>query len=327
MRRREFISLLGATAVGSPLAVRAQQPAMPVIGFLELQGPDESPELLRGFRQGLKEAGFVEGENVIVLYRFAENRIERLADLAVDLVQRRVAVINTNGGVQVVNAVKQATATIPIIFVTSEDPVRLGLVPSLARPGGNLTGVNFLSAELVAKRLELLRELVPKARRVALLINPNGPTLEITLRDAQAGAQAMGLQLQVLRASNNREIDAAFEMTGRERPDAFFVGTDPLFSGRRVQLVNLASRHGLPASYSKREFALVGGLMSYGSDVADAVRQAAVYTGRVLKGAKPSDLPVVQSAKVELIINMQTARTLGITVPQSLQVAADELIE
>jgi putative ABC transport system substrate-binding protein len=298
-----------------------------VIGYLDVRGPDESPELLRGFRQGLKEAGFVEGENVTVLYRFAENRIERLAELAADLVQRRVAVINTNGGVQPANAVKQATSTIPIIFVTAEDPVRLGLVPSLARPGGNLTGVNFLSAELGAKRLELLRELVPKATRVALLINPNGPTHEITLRDAQAGAQAMGLQLQVLRASNNREIDAAFEMTGRERPDALFAGTDPLFTGRRVQLVNLASRHGLPASYSNRQFALVGGLMSYGSDVTDAVRQAAVYTGRILKGARPADLPVVQSAKVELIINMQTARTLGIAVPQSLQVAADELIE
>jgi putative ABC transport system substrate-binding protein len=264
---------------------------------------------------------------VTVLYRFAENRIERLADLAADLVRRRVAVINTNGGVQPANAVKQATATIPIIFVTAEDPVRLGLVPSLARPDGNLTGINFLSAELVAKRLELLRELVPKATRVALLINPNGPTPEVTLRDAQAGAQAMGLQLQVLRASNNREIDAAFEMIAHERPDAFFAGTDPLFTARRVQLVNLASRHGLPASYSNRQFALVGGLMSYGSDVTDAVRQAAVYSGRILKGAKPADLPVVQSAKVELIINMQTARTLGIAVPQSLQVAADELIE
>ena len=211
MRRREFI--VGRRAAAAwPLAAQAQQPAMPVIGYLDVRGPDESPELLRGFRQGLKEAGFVEGENVTVLYRFAENRIERLAELAADLVRRRVAVINTNGGVQPANAVKQATATIPIIFVTAEDPVRLGLVPSLARPGGNLTGVNFLSAELVAKRLELLRELVPKATRVALLINPNGPTPEVTLRDAQAGAQAMGLQLQVLRASNNREIDAAFEM-------------------------------------------------------------------------------------------------------------------
>jgi ABC-type uncharacterized transport system substrate-binding protein len=311
MRRRKFITLLGSAAAAWPMVARAQQSAMPVIGYLDVRGPDESPELLRGFRQGLKEAGFVEGENVTVLYRFAENRIERLAELAADLVQRRVAVINTNGGVQPANAVKQATSTIPTIFVTAEDPVRLGLVPSLARPGGNLTGVNFLSAELGAKRLELLRELVPKATRVALLINPNGPTHEITLRDAQAGAQAMGLQLQVLRASNNREIDAAFEMTGRERPDAFFAGTDPLFTGRRVQLVNLASRHGLPASYSNRQFALVGGLMSYGSDVTDAVRQAAVYTGRILKGAKPADLPVVQSAKVELIINMKTARTLG----------------
>jgi putative ABC transport system substrate-binding protein len=216
MRRREFI--VGSVAAAWPLAAaRAQQPAMPVIGYLDVRGPDESPELLRGFRQGLKEAGFVEGENVTVLYRFAENRIERLAELAADLVRRQVAVINTNGGVQPTNAVKQATATIPIIFVTAEDPVRLGLVPSLARPGGNLTGVNFLSAELVANRLELLRELVPKATRVALLINPNGPTPEVTLRDAQTGAQAMGLQLQVFRASTNREIDAAFETGGTSR--------------------------------------------------------------------------------------------------------------
>jgi putative ABC transport system substrate-binding protein len=327
MRRREFLGILGGTAAGWPLAAHAQQQAMPAIGYLDIRGPDEGPELLRGFRQGLKETGFVEGENVTVLYRFAENRIERLPELAADLVLRQVAVINTSGGIQPTNAVKQATATIPIIFVTAEDPVKLGLVPSLARPDGNLTGINFLSAELVAKRLELLRELVPKAKRVALLINPNGPTPEVTLRDAQAAAQAMGLQLQVLRASNNREIDAAFEMIARERPDAFFIGTDPLFTGRRIHLVHLASRHGLPTSYGNRQFPLVGGLMSYGSDVSDAVRQAAVYTGRILKGAKPADLPVVQSAKVELIINMQTARTLGITVPQSLQVAADELIE
>ena len=243
------------------------------------------------------------------------------------MVRRRVAVIFTIGGVQPASAAKQATATIPIVFVTAENPVRLGLVPSLARPGGNLTGVNFLSAELVAKRLELLRELVPKAAQVALLINPHGPTPEITLQDAQAGAQAMGLQMQVLRASTSREIDAAFEVLAREPPGALFVGSDPFFTTRRVQLINLASRHGLPASYSNRQFAIVGGLITYGSDIPDAVRQGAVYAGRILKGAKPEDLPVLQSTKVELVINMQTARTLGIAVPQSLQVAADELME
>ena len=300
---------------------------MPLVGLLDIRGPDDSPELLREFRLGLKETGFVEGENVTVIYRFAGNKIEQLPELAADLVRRRVAVIVTSGGIRPTFAAKEATATIPIVFATAENPVRTGLVRILARPGGNLTGVNFLSAEVVAKRLELLREAVPKAVRVALLVNPDGPTIESTTRDAQAATLAMGLQLQILRASTPREIDAAFEAIARERPDALFVGTDPFFTSRRVQIVHLASRHALPASYGNRLFADAGGLMTYGSDVADAVRQSAVYAGRILKGAKPEDLPVVQSTKFDLVVNLQAARTLGIVVPQSLQVAADAVIE
>ena len=309
-----------------PVGAHTQQP-MPLVGFLDIRGPDDSPELTRGFRLGLKQSGFVEGENVTVIYRFASNKTEQLPELAADLVRQRVAVIVTSGGIRPALAAKQGTSTIPIIFATAENPVRTGLVASLARPGGNLTGINFLSAEVVAKRMELLRELVPKSMRVALLVNPEGPTIEITTRDAQAAAQAMGLQLQVFRASTPREIDAVFEKMARERPDALFVGTDPFFTSRRVQIVNLASRHALPASYGNRVFADVGGLMTYGSDVSDALRQSAVYAGRILKGAKPEDLPVVQSTKVDLVVNMQAARTLGIVVPQSLQVAADDVIE
>ena len=325
MKRRAFMAGLGGMAAWPGFA-RAQQ-AMPTIGFFDVRGPDDSPELRRAFVQGLKDTGFVEGENVAVVYRFAENKPARLPELAADLVRRRVDLIYTSGGVQPAAAAKQATATIPIVFSVAEDPVRIGLVASLARPGGNLTGVNFLSAELVAKRLELLRELVPKAARVALLINPAGPTPEVTLRDAQPAAQAMRLALQTFRTSTSREIDAAFETMSRDRPDALFVGTDPFFSSRRAQLVNLASRHGLPATYGSRQFAEIGGLMSYGADIPNAVRQAAVYAGRILKGAKPEDLPVTQVTKVEMVINLQTARTLGLAVPQSLQVAADEVIE
>jgi len=326
VKRREFIAGLSGAAAW-PLVAQAQQPAMPVIGYLNVRGPDDSPELLRAFREGLKLEGFVEGENVLILSRFADNQMDRLPDLAADLVRRQVAIIATTGGIKPATAAKQATSTIPILFTTAEDPVRTGLVASLARPGGNLTGANFLSAELVGKRLELLHQLIPKAVRLALLVNPNGPTPEITLRDAQRAADAMGLRLQVHRASTPREIDAAFEAIASDRPDALFVGTDPLFSSRRFQMVNLASRHGLPASYGIRQMVEVGGLMSYGSDTSAALRETGVYAGRVLKGAKPSDLPVVQVTKIELVINLQTARTLGITVPQSLLVAADELVD
>jgi putative ABC transport system substrate-binding protein len=327
IHRREFITLLGGAAAW-PLAARAQQPAMPVIGFLDPRPPDGMTERVRAFRQGLKDTGIVEGENVLIEYRWAENRIDRLPALAADLVRRRVAVIAVPGGPDSALAAKAATSTIPIVFTVNEDPVRLGLVASLARPGGNATGINFLSGELVAKRLELLRELVPGAARVAVLVNPTASTnAERTLRDVEPAARAMGLQIHVLNASTGREIDAAFATFVRERPDALFVGSDALFISRRVQLANLASRHAVPATYPTRENAEVGGLMSYGSNIQDAWRQAGIYTGRILKGAKPSDLPVVQASKFELVINAQTARMLGLTVPDKLLVAADEVIE
>jgi putative ABC transport system substrate-binding protein len=328
MTRREFITLLGGAGAAWPFAARAQQPAMPVIGFLDPRSPDGMTDRLRGFRQGLKETGYVEGENVAIVFRWAENQLGRLPELAADLVRRQVAVIATSGGPAVAFAAKAATTTIPIVFGVAEDPVRLGLVASIARPDGNLTGINFLVGELSAKRLELLRALVPAATRVAVLVNPAHATnTESTLRDVELAARAMGLQIQVLNASTSREIDAAFATIARERPDALFVGNDAFFSARRVQLVLLAGRHGLPAIYWDREFAEAGGLMTYGSNIVDVYRQLGAYAGRILKGAKPADLPVVQSSKFELVINNQTARMLGLTVPDKLLVAADEVIE
>jgi len=327
MSRRDFITLLGGTAATWPLAARAQQPAMPVIGFLDSRSPDGMTERVRVFRQGLKATDIVEGENVVIEYRWAENQIDRLPALAADLARRRVAVIAVPGGPASALAAKATTSAIPIVFVVNEDPVRLGLVASLARPGGNATGINIVTGELVAKQLELLHELVPGAARVAVLINPTAPNAERMLRDVEPAARAIGLQIQVLNASTSHEIDAAFATFVRERPDALFVGADALFSGRRVQLANLASRHGIPAAYSTREITEVGGLMSYGSNIQDAWRQAGIYTGRILKGAKPADLPVVQASKFELVINRQTARMLGLTVPDKLLVAADEVIE
>jgi ABC-type uncharacterized transport system substrate-binding protein len=325
MNRREFITLLGGAAVAWPLAARAQQPAMPVIGFLHPSSPDASR--LRAFRQGLKEVGFIEGENVAIEYRWADDQVDRLPALATELVQRRVAVIAT-GSAPSIFAAKAATMTIPIVFVAGEDPVRLGLVASLARPGGNLTGINFLANELAAKRLELLRELVPGAARMAVLVNPaNATTTKSTLSSVEAAARGMGLQIQVLNASTIREIDAAFATLARERPDALFVGTDAFLVDRRVQLAQLAARHALPATYWDRQYAEVGGLMSYGASLGDAYRQIGIYTGRILKGAKPADLPVVQSTKFELVINASTARMLGLTVPDKLLATADEVIE
>jgi putative ABC transport system substrate-binding protein len=328
MRRRQFITLFAGAAATWPLAAQAQQAAVPVIGLLDSRSPDALTDRLRGFRQGLKDTGYVEGENVAIEYRWAENQLDRLPALAAELVRRRVAVITTSGGPAVAFAAKAATTTIPIVFSVAEDPVRLGLVASLARPGGNLTGVNFLVGELTAKRLELLRALVPAATRFAVLVNPAHATnTETTLREIDLAARAMGLQIQVLNASTSREIDAAFATFVRERPDAVFVGADSFFVSRRVQLTNLAVRHAVPATYSARDFAEVGGLMSYGASLTDASRQTGVYTGRILKGAKPADLPVVQSTKFELVINAQTARMLGLTVPDKLLVAADEVIE
>jgi putative ABC transport system substrate-binding protein len=326
MKRREFITLLGGAA-SWPIAGRAQQPAMPVIGFLSNASPDGISDRLHAFRQGLKDSGYVEGENVAIEYRWAENQIDRIPALAADLTRRRVAVIAAIGTVTAL-AAKAATTTIPIVFAVPEDPVRLGLVPSLARPGGNLTGINFFLGELTAKRLELLRELVPGAARVGVLVNPaNATTTETTLRDVVPAAHAMGLQIQILNASTSREINAAFDTFVRERPDALFVGGDTLFASRRIQLVNLASRHAIPATFHTREIAEVGGLMSYGSNVKDAWRQVGVYTGRILKGAMPADLPVVQSSKFELVINAEAARLLGLTVPPTLLARADEVIE
>jgi putative ABC transport system substrate-binding protein len=327
MKRREFITLLGIAAAAWPLAARAQQPAMPVIGFLDWRSPEALTERLRGFRQGLKEAGYVEGDNATILYRWAENQFDRIPELAAELARRPVAVIVASGGPHVASRIKAEITTIPIVFIASQDPVRLGLVASLARPGGNLTGVNFFSGELVAKRLELMRVLVPAAKRVAVLVNPSGPNTEATLRDAEPAGRAMGLQIQVINAGTSREIDDAFATFVRERPDMIFVSSDAFLDSRRVQLVQLANHHRVPATFSGREYAEVGGLMSYGGDITDAYRQVGVYTGRILKGANPADLPVVQSSKFDFVINAQTARMLGIAVPPSLLAIADQVIE
>jgi putative tryptophan/tyrosine transport system substrate-binding protein len=326
MNRREFITLLGG-AVAWPLAARAQQPAkVPIIGFLDSQSRTFADVVLPAFRQGLKDNGYVEGENVAIEYRWAENQIDRLPALAADLVRRRVALI-VAGAPPAALAAKAATTTIPIVFGVGDDPVKIGLVASLARPGGNLTGINFFAAELAAKRMELLREMVPATARVAVLGDPTFTLTESQVRDAETAARAMGLQIQVLNASTSREINAAFANFVRERPDALYVGTGPFFVSRRVQLTHLATRHAVPAIYSGRQYTEAGGLMSYGTSLTDAYRQMGVYTGHILKGAKPADLPVIQSTKFELIINAETARMLGLTVPDKLLVAADEVIE
>jgi ABC-type uncharacterized transport system substrate-binding protein len=328
LKRREFITLIGGAAAAWPLAVRAQQAVMPVIGFLHAQSPEAYRDHLRGFRQGLKETGYAEGENVVIVYRFAENQIERLPTLASELVRRPVAVIVTIGGVAAALAAKAATTTIPIVFGVAENPVTLGLVGSLARPGGNATGINFFVSELAAKRLGLLHELIPAATRVAVLVNPsNAASTDSTLRDIGPAARGLGLQLQVLNASTGPEIDAAFAAIVRERHEALFVAPDAFFLSRKMQLAHLASRHAVPTTFALRDFAEAGGLMSYGTSLTDAYRQMGVCTGSVLKGAKPADLAVVQATKFELIINRVTARILGLEVPPSLLATADEVIE
>jgi putative tryptophan/tyrosine transport system substrate-binding protein len=326
MKRREFISLLGSAAAAWPLAASAQQPAMPVIGFLSGTSPETAR--LRAFRQCLKDAGFIEGENVVIEYRWADDQTDRLPALAAEFAQRRVAVIAAIGGIPSALAAKAATTTIPIVFLVGVDPVRLGLVSSLPRPGGNLTGINVINSELASKRLELLRALVPGAIRIGVLVDPtNASGTDATLRDVGAAARTMGLQIQVLNASTSLELDAAFATLVRERSAALIVGSTPFFFDRRVQLALLAARHAAPAIYQDRHHAEVGGLISYGASLGDAYRHVGVYAGRILKGAKPADLPVVQPTRFELVINVSTARMLGLTVPDALLATADEVIE
>jgi putative tryptophan/tyrosine transport system substrate-binding protein len=326
VKRRDFIALLGGAAAGWPLAARAQQPALPVVGFLNPTSLDGWRPMVNAFRQGLQEAGYVEGRNVAIEYRWAEGQYDRLPALAAELVRRQVTVIVATSTPSVV-AARAATTTIPIVFFVAADPVQLGLVTSLNRPGGNLTGVVTLNVELAAKRLELLHELVPTANLIALLVNPTDPNAETTLNSLRAAARGLGLQLHVLRASTEREIDDAFAALSQLKAGGVVIGPDTFFNTRSEQLGALASRHGLAAIYQYRAFAVVGGLMSYSADIAESHRLAGGYTGRILKGEKPADLPVQQATKVELIINLKTAKTLGLTMPTALLVRADEVIE
>jgi putative ABC transport system substrate-binding protein len=328
MRRRQFITLLGGAAALCPLAARAQQPAMPVVGIINAGSPETSVSRVTAFRQGLGELGYVEGQNVTIEYRWAEGRYDRYPELVADLIRRKVSVIATGASGPAAFAAKAATSSIPIVFGVGEDPVGLGLVASLARPGGNVTGVNFFTAEVAAKRLGLLRELAPRTTRVAVLVNPtNAASAESTARDVRAAAPALGLQVQMLNAATVREIDTAYASLVRERADALVVAGDGFFNSRRVQLAMLAVRHAIPATYSVRDYPEAGGLISYGTSFADTFRQIGIYCGRILKGAKPADLPVLQSTKFELVVNMQAARMLGIEVPPMLLAGADEVIE
>jgi putative ABC transport system substrate-binding protein len=327
MNRREFIILFGSTALARPLTARAQQKAMPVIGFLgsALSGP--YAPFVAAFRQGLGETGYVEGQNLAIEYRWAEGSYDRLPALAADLVRRKVDLIAASGGNVSALAAKNATSTIPIVFFTGGDPVGDGLVGSLARPGGNVTGVTFMFAELTPKRLELVSELVPQTRVIALLTNPNSPGTERMIQDVLEAARVRGLQVPILKASTETEIDAAFASLLQLRAGALLVGADPFFFSRREQLVALASRYAVPGMYQYPEFAAFGGLIAYGSSVTSAYRQVGIYAGRILNGAKPADLPVQQPTKFELVINLKTAKALGLTVPQTLLARADEVIE
>jgi putative ABC transport system substrate-binding protein len=327
MRRREFITLIGGAAATWPIAARAQQPALPVVGFIRDGSADANARFAAAFRKGLNETGYVEGQNVTIEYHWLEGQYDRLPALMADLVGRRVAVIATPGIVPTL-AAKAATTTIPIVFGVGDDPVRLGLVTNLARPGGNATGINFFVNEVAAKRLRLLHDLVPKAVRIAVLVNlAKASTEEFTLRAVQEAAPTLGLKIQILNASTIGEIDAAFATIARDHSDALLVAPDAFFVSRRVQFITLTARDRIPASYSLRDYVEAGGLMSYGSDLADAFRQVGVYTGSILKGAKPADLPVLQPTKFEFVINLQTARALGIEVPPGVLSIADEVIE
>jgi putative ABC transport system substrate-binding protein len=327
MNRRAVMALIGGAAASfaRPRAARAQQAVMPVIGYLDVIN---SPARVAAFQQGLGESGYVVGRNVAIEIRTAEGRYSRFPELVADLVRRRVSVIVAPGTTPAALAAKAATTTIPVVFGVGDDPVKLGLVANLARPGGNATGVNFFTAEVAAKRLGLLRELLPAATRVAVLTNPTDPIrVETIMSEVNTAAGAVGLQVQAVSASTSREIDAAFATLAAAPPDALFVGPDPFFYGRRGQLALHAARHAIPASYAIRDYAEAGGLMSYGANLTDAYRQVGVYAGRILKGAKPADLPVQQSTKIELVINLQAARTIGLDVPAQLLAAADEVIE
>ena len=328
LKRREFIALLGGAAVSWPLAARAQQPAAPVVGFVNPAAPETIVRYVAAFRKGLTETGYTEGQNVRVEYHWLAGRYDQLQEVMADLVRRHVAVIATPGGTPAALAAKAATTTIPIVFGVAENPVKMGLVANLARPGGNATGINFFLSEVVAKRLGLLHDLLPKADRIAVLVNPaNALTAEATLRDIPEAARAIGLQIQVLSASSSAEIEAAFATMVRDRADALFLAPDAFFASRRGQLATLAARDRIPTSCANREMVEAGLLMSYGTNIADMFRQVGIYTGNILKGDKPADLPVLQSTKFEFVINLQTARALGIEVPNSIQLLADEVIE
>jgi putative ABC transport system substrate-binding protein len=325
MTRREFMTLLGGVAAW-PLAARAQQPAMPVIGFLNGASPDGYAPYVAAFRQGLREAGTVEGQNATIEYRWAEGHYDRLPALAADLIQRKVTVIAATSS-PAARAAKAATSTVPIVFTTGDDPIKLGLVASLNRPGGNVTGVSNLIVELGSKQLGLLRELAPGTTAIAVLTNPNFPGTERQLKDVETAARVLGLQLMALRASSEREMETAFATMARQSGVALLLGVDPFLLERRDHIVALAARHAIPAIYPVREFAVAGGLMSYGSDFADSYRQAGIYTGRIVRGEKPADLPVQRSTKFEFVINFKTAKSLGLAVPNSMQLLADEVIE
>jgi ABC-type uncharacterized transport system substrate-binding protein len=327
MRRRTFITLLGGAAAAWPLAARAQPAAMPVIGFLWAGSPERMEPLVAAFRKGLSETGYDEGRNVTIEYRFAENENDRLPALAADLVRRQVAVLATPGTTIAAFAAKAETTTIPIVFSTAADPVQLGLVDSINRPGGNITGISYMNTELAAKRLGLLHELLPGARRFAVLLNPDGPTSASVVADLETAASVIGRQIEVLAARNNREIDTAFASFVQKRTDGLLVNPEPLFFGRQVQILTLATRHAVAAIYPARFWADAGGLMSYGSSFTDQFRQAGIYTGRVLKGEKPANMPILRATKFEFVINLQTARTFGLDVPPTLLARADEVIE
>ena len=324
LRRRELIALLGSAAVW-PLAARGQQPGIPVIGFLHSAAPHTYPAMLAAFHQGLKETGYVEGQNIAIEYRWAEDRYDRLTSMAADLVSRQVITIFANG--PSVPSAKAATTTIPIVFTAGFDPIKHGLVASLSRPGGNLTGVSILNVELVPKRLDLVRELVPAAANVAVLVNPANPNADSISQEIQGAGRALGLEIHLLQASTEGELDAAFAKVGKTRAAALVIGTDPFFTSQAQELAALSLRHAIPTIYQYREFVDAGGLMSYGGSLTDVYRQAGAYVGRVVKGEKPADLPVQQSTKIELIINLKTAKALGLSVPLPLLGRADDVIE